>query len=150
MNKGIRRRSSTLKVVGPHNIISRRLWKFKPSRLNKTASFLKKLFPAAPGYTSWWLVCPQIFSHSNVMCKVCQTASNTLFNADAFVQLNHWILSNIWRVKFLVVRLIKLAEHILLNSQYDLLAISKKEIEAEEQPLKGVSGANSLGRYFKR
>ena len=48
------------------------------------------------------LVCPQTFSHT-VMCKVCLTASNTLFDADAFVRLNHWILSNIWRVRFLVV-----------------------------------------------
>ena len=34
------------------------------------------------------LVCPQTFSHT-VMCKVCLTASNTLFYADAFVRLNH-------------------------------------------------------------
>ena len=33
------------------------------------------------------LVCPQTFSHT-VMCKVCLTASNTLFDADAFVPLN--------------------------------------------------------------
>ena len=34
------------------------------------------------------IVCPQTFSHT-VMCKVCLTASNTLFDADAFVRLNH-------------------------------------------------------------
>ena len=43
------------------------------------------------------LVRPQTFSHT-VMFKVCLTASNTLFDADAFVRLNYWILSNIWRV----------------------------------------------------
>ena len=46
------------------------------------------------------LVCPQTFSHT-VMCKVClTTASNMLFDADTFVRLHHWILSNIWRVRF--------------------------------------------------
>ena len=49
-----------------------------------------------------YLVCPQTFSHT-VVCKVCLTASNTLFDADAFVRPNHRILSNIWRVRFLVV-----------------------------------------------
>ena len=34
------------------------------------------------------LVCPQTFSHT-VMCKVCLAASKTLFDADAFVQLNN-------------------------------------------------------------
>ena len=48
------------------------------------------------------VVCPQTFSHT-VTCKVCLTASNTLFDADAFVPLNHWILSDFWRVRFLVV-----------------------------------------------
>ena len=35
-----------------------------------------------------YLVCPQTYSHT-IMCKVCLTASNTLFGADAFVRLNH-------------------------------------------------------------
>ena len=47
------------------------------------------------------LVCLQTFSYT-VMCKVCLTASNTLFDADAFVRLNHWISPNIWRTRFLV------------------------------------------------
>ena len=34
------------------------------------------------------LVCPQTFSHT-VMCNVCLTTSNTLFDGDTFVRLNH-------------------------------------------------------------
>ena len=64
------------------------------------------------------LVCPQTFSHT-VMCKVCLTDSNTVFSADAVFWQNHWI----WRVRFLVYRLIKLAEHVLLNSPYNPLTI---------------------------
>ena len=76
--------------------------------------------------TSWVsklvLVCQQTYSHT-VMCKVCLTASNTVFGADAFVRLNHWILSNIWRVRFLVVPPHLNSPNILLNLQYNLLAI---------------------------
>ena len=55
----------------------------------------------------------------------------------------YWIFGD-WGFRF--SRLIKLAEHILLNSPYYLLAIylagfsarsSNKEIEADEQSLKG-------------
>ena len=53
------------------------------------------------------------------MCKVCLTDSNTVFSADAVFWQNHWI----WRVRFLVYRLIKLAEHVLLNSPYNPLTI---------------------------
>ena len=71
--------------------------------------------------TKYILVCPQTFSHT-VMCKVCLTASNTLFDSDAFVRLNHWIrIFGDWDFK--LCRLIKLAEHIFLNSRYNLLAI---------------------------
>ena len=43
---------------------------------------------ATPSGSPLEVVCPQTFSHT-VMCKVCLTASNTLFDADAFVPLNH-------------------------------------------------------------
>ena len=38
----------------------------------------------------YFIVCPQTFSHT-VVCKVCLTASNTIFDADAFVRQNNWI-----------------------------------------------------------
>ena len=56
-----------------------------------------------------------------------------------------YLIFSEWGLWF--ARLVKLAEHILLNSPYNLLAIhslnwifsyvSNKEIEADEQPLKG-------------
>ena len=54
-------------------------------------------------FTRLWsrLVWPQTYSHT-VMCKVCLTASKAVFGGDAFVRVNYWILSNIWRVRFLV------------------------------------------------
>ena len=107
-----------------------------------------------PSLKSAWdlvyLVCPQTYSHA-VMCKVCLTASNTVFGADAVVRLNHWILSNFWRVRFWLCRLIKLAEHILLNSPFTypvfrltLMGQGNWGWWAASTKIPSVSGASSL------
>ena len=62
------------------------------------------------------LVCPQTFSHS-VMCKVCLTASNTLFGRICTAK-------SLNSIECLAREVFKcVAEHIFLNTQYNLLAI---------------------------
>ena len=48
---------------------------------------------------------PTDFRTYIVICKVSLTSSNTVFGANAFVRQNHWILPNIWQVRFLSVSL---------------------------------------------
>ena len=59
----------------------------------------------------------RLFSYT-VMCKVCLTASTTVFLADAVVRQNHWILPKVCQWGFWFSWLTKHAEHILLSSLY--------------------------------
>ena len=99
------------------------------------------------------LVCPETFSHT-VMCKVCLAASNTLFDVDAFVQLCHWILTNIWRVRFLAVSP-QLVEHIFLAIQFTRHSLSRFFGQgnwgwwAAFTRVLSVRGASSLHNYQK-
>ena len=70
---------------------------FTPQKKKEFEQFVKEDIQVLKrvANTKYILVCPQTFSHT-VMCKVCLTASNTLFDANVFVRLNHW-------VRFLVV-----------------------------------------------
>ena len=94
------------------------VWKMEKRKTETTNNFAIQNLNCSRGY----IVCPQTYLH-RVMSKVCLTASNMVFDADALVRENHRILMNIWRVWFCFSRIIILTKYILLNSPYDLFTI---------------------------